>query len=277
MPARILVLSASVGAGHVRAAEAVELALRQIAPDADVRNIDVLDIDQRRFRRVYGQASISIWSTSAPHVLGYFYDLLDQAPVQHRKQRSSAARGLEKLNLRPFSDVFSRRTLGPGRQHPFFAGGDHRSSARNGKVDLPQMTVTTDFETHRLWVNQPCDRYFTATEEGAAYLQHWGVPAADILATGIPIHPRFSRRKTSAACLKSHGLAATGRSCCKLSGGFGVGPIENSSDGLLERRNAAANRDHRRPNENSRPQLEHLQVRRRHRVKIIGFTEKSTN
>ena len=33
------------------------------------------------------------------------------------------------------------------------------------------MTVTTDFETHRLWVNQPCERYFTATEEGGAYLR----------------------------------------------------------------------------------------------------------
>ena len=31
MPPRILVLSASVGAGHMRAAEAVELALRHLA------------------------------------------------------------------------------------------------------------------------------------------------------------------------------------------------------------------------------------------------------
>jgi processive 1,2-diacylglycerol beta-glucosyltransferase len=55
------------------------------------------------------------------------------------------------------------------------------------------MTVTTDFETHRLWVNQPCDHYTTATEEGAAYLQHWGVPSDDISVTGIPIHPVFAK------------------------------------------------------------------------------------
>ena len=35
MPPRILVLSASVGAGHLRAAQAVELALRHLVPDAD--------------------------------------------------------------------------------------------------------------------------------------------------------------------------------------------------------------------------------------------------
>src|SRR5205085_1308184 len=45
-----------------------------------------------------------------------------------------------------------------------------------GELRVPQVTATTDFETHRLWVNQPCDHYFTATEEGAKYLQHWGVP-----------------------------------------------------------------------------------------------------
>ena len=39
---------------------------------------------------------------------------------------------------------------------------------RKEKFFAPQFTVTTDFETHRLWVNQPCEHYFTATEEAAA-------------------------------------------------------------------------------------------------------------
>src|SRR6266849_4906847 len=34
MSPKILILSASVGAGHMRAAEAVELAVRELAPDA---------------------------------------------------------------------------------------------------------------------------------------------------------------------------------------------------------------------------------------------------
>ena len=44
MPSRVLILSAAVGAGHLRAAEAVEKALRQVAPDAIVENIDVLTL-----------------------------------------------------------------------------------------------------------------------------------------------------------------------------------------------------------------------------------------
>jgi processive 1,2-diacylglycerol beta-glucosyltransferase len=52
MPPRILVLSASVGAGHMRAAQAIELALHQTAPDATVQNLDVLTLTNAAFRRV---------------------------------------------------------------------------------------------------------------------------------------------------------------------------------------------------------------------------------
>ena len=43
MSRRILVLSASVGAGHLCAAQAVELAIEEVAPRAIVQNLDVLE------------------------------------------------------------------------------------------------------------------------------------------------------------------------------------------------------------------------------------------
>ena len=89
MPPRILILSASVGAGHLRAAQAVELALRQVAPDAAVRNLDVLTLTNAAFRRVYGRAYLDLVN-KAPHVLGYFYDWLDR-PSHARSGRSGAA------------------------------------------------------------------------------------------------------------------------------------------------------------------------------------------
>src|SRR5437660_7946495 len=99
MPPRILVLSASAGAGHLRAAQAVELALRQTRPDATVRNIDVLELTNAAFRRVYGRAYLDLVN-KAPHVLGYFYDLMDR-PSRSGKHRADRLRlAVEKLNLR---------------------------------------------------------------------------------------------------------------------------------------------------------------------------------
>ena len=56
MGPRILVLSPSVGAGHMRAAEAVELAVRELAPEAAVKNVDVLTFTNAVFRRFYAKA-----------------------------------------------------------------------------------------------------------------------------------------------------------------------------------------------------------------------------
>jgi processive 1,2-diacylglycerol beta-glucosyltransferase len=130
----------------------------------------------------------------------------------------------------------------------------------------PHMTVTTDFETHRLWVNQPCEHYTTATEEGAAYLRHWGVAAEDISVTGIPIHPVFAQLKARPKRDRPVVL--------QLAGGFGVGPIEEIFRGIVEvqtpidlivvtGKNAAAKK-----------KLDSVAMGLgRHRAEILGFTD----
>src|SRR5205807_5909088 len=97
---RILILSASVGAGHLRAAQAVELALREVVPDATVRNVDILELTNAAFRRLYGKAYLDLVN-KAPHVLGYFYDLLDQ-PSSSGRHRDRLRLAVEKINLRSF-------------------------------------------------------------------------------------------------------------------------------------------------------------------------------
>src|SRR4029077_20322663 len=100
MSKRVLVLSASVGAGHLRAAQAVELALRQLDPEAIVKNVDVLELTNPLFRRLYGKAYLDLVN-KAPHVLGYFYALLYRpAPPRHRAHKLRFL--VEKRNLRKF-------------------------------------------------------------------------------------------------------------------------------------------------------------------------------
>src|SRR3954468_7599774 len=194
MPARVLVLSASVGAGHLRAAQAVELALRETAPDATVKNVDVLTLTNTPFRKLYGEAYLDLVN-KAPHVLGYFYDHMDK-PRGTDSKRDKLRLLVEKLNLSSLCDMLECEGQGGWdvivNTH-FMPAEIIASLRKKRKLKTPQMTVTTDFETHRLWVNQPCDHYTTATDEGAAYLQHWGVPREDITVTGIPIHPVFAQ------------------------------------------------------------------------------------
>jgi processive 1,2-diacylglycerol beta-glucosyltransferase len=271
MPPRILILSASVGAGHLRAAEAVEAALQQTVPDAVIKNVDVLELTNRVFRRIYGKLYLDLVN-KAPHVLGYFYDLLDQ-PSRSGKNRGDRLRlAVQKLNLKPFLRLLTDQPWDLAINTHFLPAEIIAHLRRKSKIDLPQVTATTDFETHRLWVNEPCDRYFTATEEGALYLQSWGVPAERTQATGIPVHPVFAQAKDRAECLARQGLKGDRPVILQLAGGFGVGPVEMLYRALLGIEVpveivAAAGR-----NADLKDRLEAIPVPVRHRAKVMGFT-----
>lgn len=271
MPARVLVLSASVGAGHLRAAQAVELALHQLDPAAVVKNVDVLELTNPLFRRLYGKAYLDLVNR-APHVLGYFYDLLDRPTSSgHKSDRLRLL--VEKLNLRKFDRFLKSEPWDIIINTHFLPAEIIAHMRTKGVLATPHITVTTDFETHRLWVNQPCDLYCTATDEGAAYLQHMGVPAVITRVTGIPIHPLFSQHKERTECIARQGLIGDRPIVLQLAGGFGVGPIEQLYRALLEidvplevivvsGRNAAL-----------KEQLDAVAVPERHAAHVLGFTD----
>lgn len=270
MSRRILVLSASVGAGHLRAAEAVELALRQLDPAATVENVDVLKLSSAVFRRVYGQAYLDMVNRT-PHVLGYFYDLLDRKPSP--SQRSDKMRRLvQRMNLGKFLKFLSSESWDVVVNTHFLPAEIIAGLKTKKKFDAPQITTVTDFETHRLWANEPCEQYFTATREAVVHLASWGVPESAISVSGIPIHPVFSVRKDRDECLEKHGLVGDRPIVLQLSGGFGVGPIEKIFRAILDietplelvvvtGRNAALQKE-----------LSQADVPERHRVHVIGFT-----
>ena len=175
---------------------------------------------------------------SGAHALGYFYDLLDRAPsARHKGDRLRLL--VEKLNLRRLLKFLRTQSWDVIVNTHFLPAEMIAALRRQGDLTTPHLTATTDFETHRLWVNQPCDRYFTATEEGAAYLRHWGVPAGDVVVTGIPVHPAFSEPKDRTECRRRLGLTGDRPVVLQLAGGFGVGPVEQLFRGILRRGDAA--------------------------------------
>ena len=270
MPRRILVLSASVGAGHLRAAEAVEMAIRQLDPAAVVQNLDVLEFTNAAFRQFYGRAYLDLVN-KAPHVLGYFYDLLDRQPsARHKADRLRLL--VEKLNLRKLLKFLRSETWDVIVNTHFLPAEMIAALRRQDQITTPQLTVTTDFETHRLWVNQPCDHYFTATEEGAANLWHWGVSAADVTVAGIPVHPVFAQAKDRAECRRRLEITGGRPVILQLAGGFGVGPIERLCQGILEVETpleliVVAGR-----NEALKARLEEIKTPPRHLFHAFGFT-----
>ncbi len=271
MPRRILILSASVGAGHLRAAEAVEAAARELDPQATVKHIDVLTLTNKVFRQVYGRAYLDLVN-KMPHALGYFYDLMDQEPSpQHKSDR--LRRAVQRMNLGKFLKLLQTDGWDVVVNTHFLPAEIIAALKREGKFTAPQLSVVTDFESHRLWANEPCEHYFTATAEAALALHRWGVPTSATTITGIPVHPVFSRPKDRSECYQRQGIAGDRPIVLQLAGGFGVGPIEQIYCTILSVETplelvVVAGR-----NAEIKAQLDRCPIPPQHRTKIIGFTD----
>src|SRR5688572_27882912 len=269
MSVRILVLSASAGSGHLRAAEAVELALREVARDALVRNVDVLSLTNAAFRRLYGAAYLDLVN-KAPHLLGYFYDKLDSGKSSRTGDRMRYL--VQKANLSDFDELVTGERWDAFVSTHFLPAEMLAGHKKKKRIAAPQLLATTDFETHRLWVNEPCEQYFTATDEGAAYLEHWGARAGSVTVTGIPIHPVFREKKSREECLERRGLRGDRPVVLQLAGGFGVGPIEEILRGVLSIERPLEIVVVTGKNPEAKKKLERVSAPARHHLKVLGFT-----
>ena len=270
-PPRILVLSASVGAGHLRAAEAVVAAAKELRPDAVVESRDVLDFTSKMFRQLYSKAYLDLVA-KAPHLLGYVYDHLDRDTQHGHKLGDKLRIAVDKLNLRDFQKWLLATPWDLVINTHFLPAERIARLKRKDKFTAPQVTVCTDFDTHRLWVNEPCEHYFVATEEGKLHLEHWEIPASKIDVTGIPVMPAFATPADRAACCRRMNIAGDRPVVLQMCGGFGVGPVEGVFGSLLEVATPIDLVVICGRNEKLKAALEKLPTPPRHRAHIVGLT-----
>ena len=98
---RVLLLSASSGAGHVRAAQALEKAFTARG-DCVIEHIDAIRYVSKLFQRVYDKAYIAM-VRRVPELMGVLYDRTDQ-PWNHPRRRLA----LDRLNTQPMIRMLKR-------------------------------------------------------------------------------------------------------------------------------------------------------------------------
>lgn len=218
---KVLILSASAGAGHLRAAEALEKTFRELNPAAEIKNVDVLEYTNPLFRRLYGKAYIDMVG-SMPEVLGWIYDSLDK-PWQNERRRLA----LDRLNTQPLIKFLKT-------YQPDIAVSTHFLPAEiiswlkaKGKVSFPQAIVVTDFDVHAMWLCHHYERYFVALDETREHLEKLGIPSDKITVSGIPIDPIFAVQKDKIEMRRKNNLETDKLTILVSAGGFGVGSVEH--------------------------------------------------
>jgi processive 1,2-diacylglycerol beta-glucosyltransferase len=221
MLGRVLVLSASAGAGHLRAAEAIEKAIRLRGLASDVQHLDVLKYTNKVFRHLYSKAYIDLVN-NAPEVLGWLYDYLDD-PRKNDPIRAA----FDRLNANPFIRYLKRYQPDVAICTHFLPSGIISSLKGEGKVRVLNTVVVTDFDVHAMWLCRHVEQYFVALEETKIHLKALRVPQSLVTVSGIPIDPIFAEPKDQSAMRKKHGLDPDRFTILVSAGGFGVGPVRH--------------------------------------------------
>ena len=222
----ILILTASIGAGHTRAAEAIHAAIAARAGE-NVR-ISVVDFMARDvsvihylMKRVYLM------------MLRFVPNLYD---VFFRFAGSAAGGGVVRS---AFAWVMVRtmgrliRSYRPDlvvATHPFPEGAaaaiSRQLTARYGG-DFLLAALLTDYALHRIWLSRGVDTYFVATEAMAAQMAELGIDRSLVHVTGIPI-ARAERHVNRAAAKERAGVPFELPALLLMGGGLGLGDIERT-------------------------------------------------
>jgi processive 1,2-diacylglycerol beta-glucosyltransferase len=216
-------LSASVGVGHVSAANAVAAALRQNDPAAETPIVDSYKYAALVVSRVIADGYIRMVKT-IPQLYRYIYHRAERATEVGRFR--SWAHQFTASNLRGL--IEEERPDAVICTHAFPCGAMAEYKTMFGDAP-PVAAIVTDFAVHGFWIHESIDAYCVATESMREALESRGVPRDRILVSGIPVRSEFATATEDRAALRERLTLPHGRHIALLmGGGLGIAPIERT-------------------------------------------------
>src|SRR5205814_6815801 len=166
---RVLLLSASSGAGHVRAAQALEKAF-SVRGDCEVQHVYDLEYVSNLFQRAYDKTYISM-VRRAPDLMGVIYERTDQ-PWRRPRRRLA----LDRLNSQPMIRLLKHVQPDLCLATHFLPAEIIAWLIAKNKLRAKNAIVVTDYDVHAMWLCRTVSRYYLAVPEAAEYLATIGVP-----------------------------------------------------------------------------------------------------
>jgi processive 1,2-diacylglycerol beta-glucosyltransferase len=228
MGKRVLILSASVGSGHVKAADALARVMRGRSDVEEVLSDDSLDHTNVLHKQFYSTLYKKL-SSMLPEFLGWWYETSDDPWVADKgRLLIDLPQALPLINLvkefRPDVILCTH----------FMPAGVISWLIANGKLDARLGVVITDFHFHAFWITRAFNWYFVAQEDDKIHMEALGLPADRIEVTGIPVESEFGAPVDVNAVLERHGLQP-GRPTILVAGGaLGMSPATAVMRQLLQ-------------------------------------------
>ncbi|WP_229427054.1 MGDG synthase family glycosyltransferase [Massilia atriviolacea] len=230
MSKKILLLSVSAGAGHMRAAEAIRAAAGAAPGGVEATHLDVMDYVPYAFRKMYTEFYLKLVN-KAPALWGYLYQASNDARPDSTMQQ--LRRGLERLNTRALMQAIEEAQPDAIVCTHFLPAEILARAIRKRGFTTPVWVQVTDFDLHRMWVHENMAGYFAGNEEVAYRMRRCGIAPERIHVTGIPIMPAFGQALDRATCAREFGLDPATTTFLLMGGGAGLGSLETVAERLL--------------------------------------------
>ncbi|MGH9356700.1 MAG: MGDG synthase family glycosyltransferase [Terriglobia bacterium] len=223
---KILILTLSVGSGHVQASSVIRDALLDGPGEFDVRTLDVVDIAAYWFPWVYVQPYW--WMLRYRRdAWRWLYERRHQkrhrATAPHWVFRQGCAKVLKEIKsfdprLVVVTEIGAAEIAALGK--------------REGWFSAPVLAVLTDFQAEPPWAQPEIDFYCVAADQAKAQLITWGISPNRILVSGIPIDPCFASPFEKAQLRRALGLRPEKPTVLLMAGGMGMAPLDKITSTL---------------------------------------------
>lgn len=228
---RVLILHASVGTGHKRAAEALAAAFSLRQP-GEVRVEDVLDHTSRLFRLAYARSYLEL-TDRAPLVWGYFYTQTNADPnlAEITNNIRKLVESIGTNGLKEVLRAFQPEVIICTHFLPMELLVGYKRSAR---LVEPIYCVITDYAAHTFWTYTEIDGYFVGDEQTRAQLIERGISPQQIVVSGIPIDLQFAQPNDCRMARMRRDLPLDGTVITLFGGGVDDDHVRQIVSGLMQ-------------------------------------------
>jgi processive 1,2-diacylglycerol beta-glucosyltransferase len=230
---KVLIVTASVGAGHNAAARAVAAGLNAAAPEVAVETADVMDLSPWWFRAYYaGGFALAMTRFPWMYGLGYWFSDHPQRPGRSVTERIRLWQ--ERTTVRRFRRLLIEQRPDVIVHTHFLAPPVVAEMVRREELATRQVVVLTDVDVHRFWYGEDVERWFVPSPVSVEAFERWGIEPGRVTVSGIPIHPKWTAPLDRAKILADWNLPAD-RKIVLLSGGaeFTCGPVARIARGIV--------------------------------------------
>ncbi len=218
----ILVVTASMGSGHNKAANAVAEAIKRKYPVNKINVIDFMSTETAYFNSLVKDIYLKMLDHT-PSVYEFFYKFTSDSTKGSTIQ-SVFAHAMKK-DMRELIKKYEADMVICTHPFPCAAASYLKQT---GEINIPLITVMTDFCVHQFWLYKNIDIYFTANDLLKKEMVNQGLLEERIFVTGIPVGYNFRVDYNRDDLLAKFKLEKDKPVALIMGGGLGLGGVKNT-------------------------------------------------